>query len=98
MKIVIDIPEEQYEIIKECAKNQDNFCSEVDSAEKIISRGIPLPKNHGRFIDADMLKNDMQAKSEWYGDIFIDVIGRVIDVIDNAPTIIESDKAESEEE
>ena len=52
MKIVIDIPaEEQYEIIKECAKKQNDFCPEADSAEKIISRGKPLPKGHGRIVD-----------------------------------------------
>ena len=51
MKIVIDISEEQYEIIKECAKKQNDFCPEADSAEKIISRGIPLPKGHGRIVD-----------------------------------------------
>ena len=48
MKIVIDISEEQYEIIKECAKKQNDFCPEADSAEKIISRGMPLPKGHER--------------------------------------------------
>ena len=97
MKIVIDIPEELYE-----------QCKDIDSIAKLkqirknltdaVKYGTPLQKNHGRLIDVDMLKNDMQAKSEWYGDIFRDVIERVIDVIDNAPTIIESNNAESEDE
>ena len=63
MKIVIDIPKEQYEIIKELAKNQNSFCPEADSAEKIISRGTPLPKNHGDLIDKEKLKENING---WY--------------------------------
>ena len=92
MQIVIDISEKQYEIIKELVKKQNSVCPEADSAEKIILKGTPLPKGHGRLIDADVLCDyfwDNRSKLYTHKDLRI--------VIDNAPTIIEADKAESED-
>ncbi len=87
MQIVIDISDEQYEIIKKLVKNQNSVCPDADSAEKIILKGTPLPKGHGRLIDADALECDcFNRTSDDYA----------FDCIDNAPTIIEADKAESE--
>lgn len=50
MKIVIDIEEERYNQIKRCA---DNFL--VGALERAVKNGTPLPKGHGRLIDADAL-------------------------------------------
>lgn len=44
MKLVIDIPEEEYNIIK----NYNGFMTWV---ERLIKNGIPLPKGHGDLID-----------------------------------------------
>lgn len=83
MKIVIDIPEEFYEIIK----TQETYIEEVgcilqDSAKN----GTPLPKGHGDLIDRRDLKKEVYTTTEWNGDIH-----RIIyeTSIDNAPTIIE---------
>lgn len=90
MKIVIDISEEQYEIIKELAKKQNSFCPEADSAEKIIANGIPLPKGHGDLIDrTEVIKN-----------IFDYCNGKktIGQCIDNVPTIIETESEEKNED
>ena len=45
MKLIIDISEEDYEYIK----NSD------DMNFNVIKNGIPLPKEHGKIIDADSI-------------------------------------------
>ena len=49
MQIVIDIPEETYEYLKD----YDTGITVVDNA---VINGIPLPKGHGRLIDEKILK------------------------------------------
>ena len=83
MQIVIDIPEETYNKYKQV--NWANMRSEyVDELECAIGHGTPLPKGHGRLIDADALANEIP----------IDVCDgfEVADIIDATPTIIEADK------
>lgn len=48
MKLIIDIPDEAYEKLKS-KSTLDNI------AESIIANGTPLPKGHGRLIDANAL-------------------------------------------
>ena len=74
MQIVIDISEDDYR------KVQDGRAS-VSMMRKAIRNGTPLPKGHGRLIDADEYKRNLKWNEN----------------IDNAPTIIEADKAESED-
>lgn len=74
MQIVIDIPEEEYNIIKK-------FNAPMTWAEHLIAAGTPLPKGHGRLIDADELESRMK-------------IGYCI--VRDAPTIIEADKVGEE--
>ena len=74
MQIVIDISEDDYR------KVQDGRAS-VSMMRKAIRNGTPLPKGHGRLIDADAL---------WKKWVF-DAIGK--QEIDEAPTIIEADRA-----
>ena len=56
-----------------------------DNAQKIIAQGIPLPKGHGRLIDADKL---------W--DSYHDLDYDFYEALDLADTIIEADKGEQE--
>lgn len=84
MKIVIDIDEDYYEIIKHNVKVSHNDFKPL----KIIANGIPLPKGHGRLIDADEIQFE-NTEFETYGDYCI-----AFDAIDDAPTIIEADKVE----
>jgi hypothetical protein len=49
MKVIIDIPDKAYELLK--------HKSELDNiAESIIANGIPLPKEHGDLIDSHDLE------------------------------------------
>lgn len=78
MELVIKIDEEVYKKAKE---THDVMC---DSVWLGIKYGTPLPKGHGRLIDADALMKD-------YGNPDVEIL------LDNMDTIIEADKAESEE-
>lgn len=53
MKVVIDIPENDYKLA----------CNHPDALiacyAHYIKAGVPLPKNHGRLIDADILMRDI---------------------------------------
>ena len=82
MQIVINIPENEYRHIKEIYEKNDI----VESTYSYIYHGIPLPKGHGRLIDADALPLD-DIDDANYGSNFIRI----------APTIIEADKTEREE-
>lgn len=57
MKIVIDIPEQAYEVIKRNALV--THAHNLALLTEWIAEGTPLPKGHGRLIDAD--------KIEWFG-------------------------------
>lgn len=84
MKIVIDIPEIMYGAIKEYGIT---FLSRDDkkTLRKSIADGTPLPKHHGRLIDADELKTSFPTC-----DNSLDIkIASVRATINHAPTIIE---------
>lgn len=84
MQIVIDIDENLYTRLFD--NGVDNYDDAVDMA-KAIRKGIILPKGHGRLIDADTL---------W--DIYHSNDYDFYEALDDAPTIIEADKAERSEE
>lgn len=78
MQIVIDIPEEMYQNVL-----NGTYCGTLYEE---LKNGTPLPKGHGRLIDADALPlNDIDDAN--YGSNYILI----------APTIIEADKAGEEE-
>ena len=86
MQIVIDISEKTVNEIKGNAMFNGMFVSTIPSeilwdVINAIVNGTPLPKGHGRLIDADDIDNH--------------IIGHVD--TRNCPTIIEADTAESEE-
>lgn len=95
IELVIKINEETY---KKC-KWKNNGVVGLEWWERAIANGTPLPKGHGRLIDADELYK--QDKEEWLcpnNAPFISTdYAHVFAEIDNAPTIIEADKTESEE-
>ena len=71
VKLIIEISKEDYE-----------RCTVMASA---IRNGTPLPKGHGRLIDADALENHLKEDAdEW--DKY--ALARVKD----APTVIEADE------
>lgn len=93
---MIEIHEKIYE--KLAVEKEENI--PWDYVEKIITAityGTPLPKGYGRLIDADAL--DIDNLDRAYDNNFELDFGRlytadVIDMIANAPTIIEADKGD----
>lgn len=95
MKIVIDIPNRYYEMLKdfnfEIIADRCNYKTIQVQVINAIKDGKPLPEHHGRLIDADALEyepylmikgNGMYEKVKGYFNI------------DNAPTIIEGSESE----
>ena len=74
MQVVIDVPKEYYKAITEIPYHQ---CT---ADMLIIKNGTPLPKGHGRLIDADRLWDS-------YHDLGYDFY----EAFDLAETIIETD-------
>lgn len=87
MQIVIDIEKDDYKTIKSNYENGFTY-----KPFGIIANGTPLPKGHGRLIDADKLINGFEL-SDLEGDS-IDNLNNVCSIINSYPTIIEADKEE----
>ena len=94
MKLIIDISDKTYEIIKNMVyfyNPQRSGRGETKEIFNAIKQGIPLPKGHGRLIDADTLYREIETEGwfdsddEYYG-------GGLEDIVLNAPTIIEADR------
>ena len=83
MKVIIDIPEEEYNIIK--ASN-----APITWAEHLIANGTPLPRGYGKLIDADAFQRYCFNK---YFDKRLSAEGLAIINMFLAvqPTIIEAD-------
>ena len=80
MKLVIEISEDIYKTLKEVSNIVYGFRSGktfVHACLTAIKNGIPLPKGHGRLIDADAVLEDP--------------IGNTYKDIEIAETIIEAD-------
>ena len=94
MQIVIDVPEEEYNYVK----TQVAF-GITNPLKMRIANGTPLPKGHGRLIDADALEKKMCDRETEMGDDKAlwesSAVSVALDMF--APTIIEADKAESED-
>lgn len=83
MKIIIDIPEEDFGW-----NGKLNICRcSFERLIQIVSNGIPVPEHHGRLIDADVLKHELIDK-EWITDYDGDGLE---DIVNEAPTIIEKE-------
>ena len=84
MQIVIDIDEEDYKRIQDTSDVFNSLTSRTYSA---IRNGTPLPKGHGRLIDAGEYENGIRKH---YFDNST-VIRCTEIALDNAPTIIDAD-------
>ena len=94
MKIVIDITEDVYTRLFDNGI-QDNEIAADDVCEmaRALRLGTPLPKGHGRLIDADAI-NTHDVSPIWDMEIY----GITEDDIDVEPTIIEADNGGGENE
>ena len=97
MKLIIDIPKD----IIESAKSNPNYYPtyHFEKIWRAIANGKLLPKGHGRLIDADALNEayTYECISECDRCEHCSKDGHGCELSLNAPTIIEADKAESEE-
>ena len=82
MKIIVDIPDRQYEYLSKIANVGEE---PLGYYERVIMCGTPLPKGHGRLIDADELYDSLIFPNSLFGKAFKEIL-------DDAPTIIEADK------
>ena len=96
MKLTIDIDENLYTRLFD-----NGECDAVDMLKACASirKGTPLPKGHGRLIDADSVNNIVRpiecSDCEWA--VTGETVKRLIyDVFDKASTIIEADNERSE--
>lgn len=99
MQIVIDIPEDVKEKIAIMGLDRLDVWN-IRLVSKAISDGIPLPKGHGRLIDADSVNNIIHPidsfDCEWA--VTGETVKKLIyDVFDKADTIIEADTERSED-
>lgn len=87
MKLIIDIPEE----VKHKVYAYGLSLSPSDKEQLIhaIMNGIPLPKGHGRLIDADAFAIRGEYFEKLYGNDFYWEFKKRLD---KQPTIIEADK------
>jgi hypothetical protein len=95
MQIVINIDEEIY---KRILPYKDlpiisNLCNDFPEITHAIANGVPLPKGHGRLIDADKALGNMMYEMLGTG-----YQARAMHVLNeyNAPTIIEADRSEED--
>jgi len=74
--LIIKIPEEKYNYIKK------QVAVGIDNPLKVyIANGTPLPKGHGRLIDADAYI-EKHEEYGWLDDITVDIFNKI------TPTII----------
>lgn len=78
MQIVIDVPDQIYEMVI----NTGTYGYYRFNSTKAIRDGVPLPKRHGRLIDADDIDNHIIGHVDTRG----------------CPTIIEADEVNEEME
>lgn len=84
IELVIKIPEDDYDFIKRTGYN-------TQSLYRAIKNGTPLPKGHGRLIDADKLQTHFVGTEQG-----TDLVVYLEPTIINAPTIIEAEKEDKE--
>lgn len=83
IELLIKIPEEIYKASQIIDAKYEDV---VQIPLEVIVNGTPLPKGHGRLIDADKYRKDMQESREF----------NFFATLDFQQTIIEANEAETE--
>lgn len=107
VELVIKIPEEDFEHIKLVAEMQKEEAGLLimPHSYTLIANGVPLPKGHGRLIDADAFIKAECSQCDGYCDVCdCDCLNckfehrcEFIKDIDSADVIVEADKEGAEE-
>jgi len=96
VELVIRMSRESYALIRSgrfyLCGTRGNGKTITSELMESICNGIPLPKGHGRLIDADSMKTMKNIQSANFNAIEL-----IRFWIDNQPTIIEADKEGAEE-
>ena len=94
MKLIIDIPEETYKNVQ----IHGTYLNPRDKGnlEKALKNGTPLPKRHGRLIDADACIGELAKAIPYFiidstDNSYVEGLNRARIEIDDSPTIIEAD-------
>lgn len=88
MQIVIDIPEEIYENFQNAkCIGESKYKDYLVGIYFGIKKGIVLPKNHGRLIDADKIGLTNFEIFMCDGD-YKEALKMILEKINNAPTVI----------
>lgn len=110
MKLVIEIPEKIYNYVNAEWKDIPNptIESPISIICNAIINGTPLPKGHGRLIDADAeAKKGGLDKATKYGNEDAEqqhfsystmMMYEIADILDDADVIIEADKEDCQKE
>ena len=85
-EIVIKISDREYELLQRVAKTERGL-ENLSEFGELILKGTPLPKGHGRLVDADSMKTMKNIQSANFNAVEL-----IRYWIDNQPTIIEADK------
>lgn len=112
MQIVIEIDDKEWmdeKSIREVAFEYEQGCAFDRVIREGLKQAIVLPKNHGRLIDADALKAELEEHRNLFVKAWgcfkdmpfsdksrVDEIDNCISEILNAPTIIEGSEADDE--
>ena len=94
MKIIVDIPEDDYYGILQYAELKVN--TEFENLMIVaIKNGIPLPKGHGDLIDLEEVR-DRYVNIIKVSNSELENLRMLAEILDTSPTIIKADIAESE--
>ena len=95
MKLIIEIPDELFNIFKKHGVMAFDYFNEYDKDQIAIAitHGTPLPKGHGRLKDIDKVERLLDL------DKPDNAIAKALkNIIESVPTIIEADKESEAEE
>lgn len=86
MRLMIEIPDEKYEEIKNSGEKLHHDNENRFLLNYAVLRGTPIPDDCGRLISADELKKQYPHDLDW--DYPVHTSSSVVETIDNAQTII----------
>lgn len=91
MKIVIDIPEDLYEVVKE--EGIPSYKEERNVLADAIANSTPLPKGYEKLIDVGQCNRELFYQQCGGADSLI-TVKSAFDMLMSLPAIIEADKGE----
>lgn len=100
IELVVKIDEEDYKEVLNI-NNRDCTWNNMHSCYEAILNGTPLPKGHGRLIDANVLDRDLENAQvnlvDALSEAFDDGLTWASEVLSKEPTILEANMVEPQE-